>query len=203
MSDNGAREFPAVHQLGSLEVTLRLMQPADREAVLAMARELPAHDLLFMRRDITDEAVVDRWLAEITTGEVTTILAVNDERVLGYGTVHRSLVPWTDHIGELRVLVAESARGHGLGRLLTHEAFLLALTLGVEKMIAQMTVDQEGAIATFSNLGFRPEAILRDQVKDRNGTTHDLIMMGHEVRQFQARRQALGFQDAIAGAASD
>ena len=44
-------------------------------------------------------------------------------------------------------------RGKGLGRLLTQEAFAQALERGIEKMVAQMTVDQKGAIATFEGWG--------------------------------------------------
>lgn len=201
MSTSSSHTYPSVHQIGGQEITLDRMEPRHRDAVLAFARSLPAHDLLFMRRDITDEGIVDQWLSEIASGEVTTVLGLRGDEVLGYGTVHRSLVPWTDHIAELRVLVGEAMRGKGLGRLLTHEAFLMALDMGVQKMIAQMTVDQQGAVETFSTLGFRPEAILRDHVRDMHGNKHDLMVLGHEVREFEARRHAYGLSDALTGPA--
>jgi L-amino acid N-acyltransferase YncA len=78
------------------------------------------------------------------------------------------------------VLIAESMRHKGLGKLLTKEAFAVALAAGVEKMMAQMTVDQKGAIAAFEGLGFRPEALLRDQVRDREGKKHDLLVLSHD-----------------------
>jgi RimJ/RimL family protein N-acetyltransferase len=88
-------------------------------------------------------------------------------------------------------------RGKGLGRLLTQEAFALALELGIEKMVAQMTVDQKGAIAVFEGMGFRPEALLRDHVKDREGKKHDLLVLSHDVARFQSQMDAYGVSEAL------
>lgn len=186
MAGDGGDAYPKTHRAGSSEVTIRLMTADDRLPVLTFARSLPQHDLMFLRRDITQEDSLDAWVQEIEIGEAITVLAIDGDDVLGYATVHRSLIPWSTHVAELRVLVAERARGMGLGRVLTQEAFNLALTGGLEKMIAQMTLDQKGAISTFESLGFRPEALLRDHVKDRDGNRHDLLILSHEVQRFQA-----------------
>jgi L-amino acid N-acyltransferase YncA len=131
------------------------------------------------------------------SGEIVTILAEYKGDIVGYATIHRSLLRWTAHVAELRVMVAESMRGAGLGRVLTQEAFANALAGGIEKMVAQMTLDQKGAIATFEGLGFRPEALLRDQVKDRQGNKHDLLVLSHEVAKFEAQRAAYGVNQAF------
>jgi L-amino acid N-acyltransferase YncA len=199
MTVDTARNYPARFELGGQPVTLRLMTAADREAVLAFARKLPEHDLLFLRRDITGPEAVDDWIHEIASGEIVTVLAEAGGEVVGYATVHRSTLRWMAHVAELRVMVAESMRGKGLGRLLTQEAFANALALGIEKMVAQMTLDQKGAIATFEGLGFRPEALLRDHVKDREGKTHDLLVLSHDVARFEATRSAYGVAEALGG----
>ena len=147
------------------------MGAADRLRMLAFARSLPPHDLLFLRRDITDPAEVDAWMRDIATGEVSTILAVRDDEITGYASVARSPLSWMRHIAELRVLVGESMRGKGLGRVLTQEAFRVAVDMGVEKMVAQMTIDQQGAMSVFRRLGFQSEALPPGHVKDRDGKT--------------------------------
>lgn len=197
MTVETARTYPAQHRVGSREITLRLMSAGDKAGVLAFARKLPEHDLLFLRRDITQDPAVDDWLAEIDSGEITTVLALDGAEVVGYATIQRSPLRWTAHVAELRVLVAESMRGHGLGRILTQEAFANALALGIEKVVAQMTLDQKGAIATFEGLGFRPEALLRDQVKDRDGNKHDMLVLSHDVARFEAQRSAYGVTQAF------
>lgn len=197
MTVETARTYPALHRVGSRDITLRLMNAADKPGVLAFARKLPEHDLLFLRRDITEDPALDDWLAEIASGEITTVLALDGTEVVGYATIQRSPLRWTAHVAELRVLVAESMRGHGLGRILTQEAFANALALGIEKMVAQMTLDQKGAIATFEGLGFRPEALLRDQVKDRDGNKHDMLVLSHDVARFESQRSAYGVTQAF------
>ena len=197
MTVDTPRTYPAQHRVGNRDITLRLMNAADKPGVLAFARKLPEHDLLFLRRDITQDAAVDDWVEEIATGEITTVLALDGSAVVGYATIQRSQLRWTSHVAELRVLVAESMRGHGLGRVLTQEAFANALAIGIEKMVAQMTLDQKGAIATFEGLGFRPEALLRDQVKDRDGNKHDMLVLSHDVARFESQRSAYGVTQAF------
>ena len=199
MTHEGMRTYPETRTVGGEDVTLRYMAPADKPGMLAFARGIPEHDLLFLRRDITEETAIDEWLADIAGGFVTTLLAEAGGKVVGYATIHKNKLRWEAHVAELRIMIAEAMRGKGLGRILTQEAFAIALTQGIEKMVAQMTLDQKGAIATFEGIGFRPEALLRDHVKDRQGAKHDLLVLSHEVAQFEARHNAYGVSEAFGG----
>jgi len=191
------RTYPREARLDGGAVTLRYMTRADREAALAFARALPAHDILFLRRDITQPEAIDIWLNGIERGRITSVLAERDGALQGYATVDRGELSWSPHVAELRVLVSAAMRGKGLGRVLTQEAFAIALGLGIEKIIAQMTVDQKGAIAVFEGMGFKPEALLRDHVKDREGNKYDLLILAHEVAKFQSQMDAYGITKAL------
>ena len=195
------RTYPQEIQLGDGRVTLRHMTRADRDAALAFARSLPVHDLLFLRRDISRPEIIDLWLDGIRRERIVSLLAerADDGAVLGYSTVDRGELSWSPHVAELRVMVAPTMRQKRLGRLLTREAFMIALDLGVEKMVAQMTTDQEGAIAVFEGMGFHTEALLRDHVKDREGHKHDLLIMAHDVNAFLAQMEAYGVAEALEG----
>jgi L-amino acid N-acyltransferase YncA len=197
MKSETSRSYPREVDLNGRSVTLRYMTDADGPVALAFARALPAHDLLFLRRDITQPEAIQIWLNGIQRGRITSVLAECDGTVQGYATVDRGELSWSPHVAELRVLVSEAMRGKGLGRLLTQEAFAIALGLGIEKIVAHMTVDQKGAIAVFEGMGFRPEALLRDQVKDREGRKHDLLILAHEVAKFQAQMDAYGVTKAL------
>jgi RimJ/RimL family protein N-acetyltransferase len=72
------------------------------------------------------------------------------------------------------------------------EAFRLALSFGIEKITAQMTADQAGAIAVFETMGYRAEALLRDHVRDPEGKKHDIVILSHDVANFAARMVAYG-----------
>ena len=197
MSSALPRIYPRQLTVAGETVALRYMSPADRGAVLEFARGLPAHDLLFLRRDITRPESIDLWVRGIERDRIITLLAERDGSVLGYATIDRGDLDWSRHVAELRVLVSPAMRGKGLGRVLTREAFAIGLELGIEKMVAQMTVDQKGAVAVFEAMGFRPEALLRDHVKDRDGKKHDLLILSHEVAKFQAQREAYGVREAL------
>ena len=195
----GVRAYPVSRQIGGHKVTLRYMAEGDKEGMLSFARALPEHDLLFLRRDITQATAVDSWIRDINSGLISTVLATDDSKIVGYGTIHRNDLRWSSHVAELRVMVAEAMRGKGLGQVLTQEAFAIALASGIEKIVAQMTLDQKGAIATFEGIGFRPEALLRDQVKDRDGNRHDLLVLTHEVAKFESALNAYGVNEAFNG----
>ncbi len=62
----------------------------------------------------------------------------------------------------------------------------------MEKIVAQMTVDQQGAIALFEGLGFRAEALMRGQVKGRDGIKHDIVLLSHDVAEVQSKLDAYG-----------
>ena len=199
MSAAAPRTYPRKITVGGDTLTLRPMTAADAEVALAFARTLPTHDLLFLRRDITRPDSVAIWMQGIERGRITTILAESPGVVHGYATIDRGDLSWSPHVAEVRVMVSAAMRGKGLGRLLTQEGFAVAVGLGIEKIIAQMTVDQKGAIAVFEGMGFRPEALLRDHVKDREGRTHDLLILSHDVARFQAQMDAYGVTEALGG----
>jgi RimJ/RimL family protein N-acetyltransferase len=161
------RSYPRRVATEAGEIEFRLMSQADEAAVLDFARELPAHDLLFLPRDISEPKVLAAWIKEIERGAITSLLAVRTGRVVGCGTLVRDPLSWSPHVGEIRNVVATEVRGQGVGRALTQEIFALALGAGLEKLVVQMTVDQTGAIAIFEGLGFKAEALLRDHVRIR------------------------------------
>ncbi len=163
-------------------VEIRLMTASDRDAILAFSQALPQQDLLFLRVDLTQPDVVDNWIQNIETGHSTSIVVYDgDENLIGYATVHRNPAPWTRRVGELRVNVSSEYRTRGLGKNLTSEIFDVARSIGVKKLMANMTPDQHGAQAAFRRLGFVPEALLADYVEDRNGTCRDLVIMSYAI----------------------
>jgi RimJ/RimL family protein N-acetyltransferase len=170
----------------------RLMRPRDEAAVLAFARHLPPHDLLFLPRDITQPKVLSAWMNEIERGAMTSILAFQGDDVVGCATIVRDPLSWSPHVAELRVVVARAARGNGLGRTLSTDAGRLAIESGIEKLVAHMTPDQIGAVTVFETLGYRAEALLRDHVKDAAGVKHDLVILSLDVEVFRNRTAAYG-----------
>lgn len=186
------KNYPLQTKLKGKAYTLRPMTLDDGERLQRFARELPPHDLLFLRRDITKPEGIKRWMDAVERGAMYTILCEDGQGIVAYSSLHLTELDWSKHVADLRVATAERARGAGLGRLMTREAFNMALALGIEKVVARMTPDQQGARALFQELGFQPEALLKDEVKDRDGEYHDLLIMACNVDTFLAQRQAFG-----------
>ena len=197
MNDAPKIRLPRALDLDGVAVELRAMSGADEAAVLAFASAAPAHDLLFLARDITHPKVVKAWVRDIEAGTITTVLAWRGGAIVGCAAIIRDPLSWSGHVAEIRVVLLDGMRGKGLGRLLTEEAFATALAHGAEKITARMTLDQKGAIAVFEGLGFTLEAMLRDQVKDRDGRKHDLLILSHDVARMSAQHEAYGLGEAF------
>ncbi|MDP9993678.1 RimJ/RimL family protein N-acetyltransferase [Variovorax boronicumulans] len=197
VSDSFSRTYPRTVTSSEGHIVLRLMNADDAAAVLAFAQGLPAHDLLFLPRDITEPKVMNAWVRAIERGDIDSVLAMRGAAVLGCAAVIRDPHSWSSHVAELRLLAASELRGSGLGHRLAREACALAIERGAEKLVARMTVDQRSAIAVFQALGFRPEALLSKHVKDRQGVTHDLVVLSHDVAQFEAQMRAYGMTEAF------
>jgi L-amino acid N-acyltransferase YncA len=162
-------------------VSLRLMEAADKERVLSFAQSLPPDDLLFLRTDITEPALVDEWIGNLEKGATVTVLAEVDGKLAGYASLHLEQALWTRRVGEIRVQVGVPYRGVGLGRQLAAQIFRLGQARGLKKMAAMMTPDQAGARAAFEKIGFSVEALLQDWVVDRKGRPRDLLIMSHDL----------------------
>ena len=176
------RPYPRTITLeGGATLNMRLMTPGDTNRIVLFARSLPEDDLLFLPTDITKALVVMLWGQNIKAGLTVTVLAEKTNEIVGYASMHHNEVAWQRHLGELRVQVGPAYRSKGLGRALAAEIFAIAHEMGLRKIVAHMTPDQHGAIATVKRLGFQQEALLRDFVIDRVGRMRDLIVMTCEV----------------------
>lgn len=49
-------------------------------------------------------------------------------------------------------------------------------------------------MSLFESLGFRGEALLKDQVRDPSGACHDLAILSYDAARTAARHEAYGLQ---------
>jgi len=180
------------------EITLRPMVREDEEALLDFFRRLPPEDRLFLKDDVTDPNVIKAWAENLDYEKVIPILALFEDRIIGDATLHRTRHGWSTHVGEIRLVTDPEFRRQRLGRILAREIFFLALVLKLDKVVAEMMEDQEGAIRVFTALGFEKEAVLKNHVRDLEGKYHNLIIMSQDVIGFWRR-----IEDHIADAMSD
>jgi len=175
------RKYPWTTTVNGKRLTLRLMTAEDREALLAFTRSLPADDLLFLSIDLTRPEAVDQWVRNVESGAILAVMVESDGRMLGRGSLAHYDLMWTRHLGEMELVLSPELRGMGVGNILAEEIFSIAQRLKLQKVVARMAFEQRGAIKVFEKLGFHAEALLTDYVIDREGRTHDLIVMSFDV----------------------
>lgn len=165
---------------------------ADLDALMEFFARVPEGERTFFKEQL-DRETVQRWLAEDRGRRG---VAVEDGQVAGYVAVIR-LAGWSDHVGEVRLVVDPGHRGRGLGRALARWALAQALDCGLRKLYVEVVAEQEGAVAMFSALGFTAEGLLRDHVRDQAGDLRDLVLLAHPVDDQWAAMSAAGIDEAL------
>ncbi len=166
-------------------VLLRPMVPEDRDKLLEFFRGLDEKDILFLRSDVRDPAVIDHWVHNIDYQRVFPLLAEAGGRIVGDATLHMRKLGWKRHLGNVRVVVAKDYQGRGLGTLLINEIVGLAEEFGLEKLFAEIHLQAQSALIAFKHAGFVIKAVFEDMVKDQQGRSSDLVVM---VCDIQARQ---------------
>lgn len=176
---------------------IRRFEAKDQAAMLAFAGELPEHDLLFLGRDLRHPRVIAAWVKAIGEGFIDSLVAEDPAgKIVGTAALVRDPFGWSPHVGEVRLLVAPSRRGAGLGRDLLEGVYAIAMERGLAKLTAQMTPDQIGSVMLFESLGFRAEALLKDHVRNRAGEAHDLAILSLDVARVAAHHRTFGRDEA-------
>lgn len=151
---------------------IRQLESDDRDALLRFLARVPEGDRTFFKEDVYEPSVAESWLAPGPARAV----AVDGGEVVGWLSLVR-LHGWSDHVGEVRLIVDPEHRGRGIGRRLAQQAVLEAHRLGLTKVVVEVIAQQEETIAMFRSLGFDPEALLVDHVRDRRGELRDLMVL--------------------------
>ena len=177
-----------------MNLDVRTPEMGDLDALLAFFGSIPEGERTFFKEEILDRATVESWLAPDARGRRA--IAVADGRVAGYVAV-LPLLGWSDHVGEIRLVVSPEHRRHGVGRALARRAVLDALECGLQKLIVEVVAEQENAVGMFEALGFHAEGLLRDHVRDGDGEVHDLVLLAHAVQDQWEGMSVAGIADAL------
>jgi ribosomal protein S18 acetylase RimI-like enzyme len=166
------------------------------DALLRFFRALPEGDRTFIKEDVTDPATVQRWTSGEAPGHRWVVPADGGDAVVGYVAVI-PLAGWSDHVGEIRLVVAPDRRGSGLGRTLARHALVQAVEAGLSKVVVEVVADQTSVAALFTGLGFTGEAVLVDQIRDREGRLRDLMVLAHHVGGTWSAMDTIGVADEL------
>ena len=185
-----AREYPKeVKVKDGSTIVLKPFEKKDKDALFLFFQKLPEEDRLFLKDNVTDPAVVERWAVELNYDKVFPLLAWRGNEVVADATLHKNTGGWMKHVGTIRAVIARDFQRLGLGSILANELFLHALKCGLEKIVAEMMETQQGAKKVFEKLGFRQEAVFHGHVRDQIGVRHDLLILTKDLEEFWANIQ--------------
>ncbi len=165
-------------------LTLRPMTRDDREGLMEFFAGIPENERLYLRNDVINPELINKWIENIDYERVLPILAITDDnRIVGNGTLHREGNSWNRHVGNIRLTVLPEYRRKGLARILVGELYSNALATDLEKIVAEIVFLQEDVRLAFNQLGFRTEAVLKDHHLDPRGRKHDVIVISNDISQ--------------------
>jgi N-acetylglutamate synthase-like GNAT family acetyltransferase len=162
--------------------------PDDHDDVVAFFAGIPVGEHVFFKETISDPRVVQEWLTDSRGCWLVARLAGTLVGVAAVMPGHG----WSQHVGELRMIVSPAQRSQGIGAVLARRSLQAAVDLGLEKVTVEALAEQQGVIDLFRGLGFVPEALLADQVRDADGGVHDLILLSHPVQGAWGQLDAVG-----------
>lgn len=130
-----------------MTLTLRLLQPADADALVALLPDLGC--------SASPDQVVRRLARLREWPDQEAFVAETNGRIVGLCHVQGVRMLISDGYAEIQALVVSAARqGQGVGRRLVEHACTWAADRGYERVRLRSNVIREGAHAFYERLGF-------------------------------------------------
>ena len=145
-------------------------------AVPPFLARVPRGEYLFLKDDLGNPDVINAWFRN----GAQIFLAYLDEELAGLLAVIPGL-GWSHHVGDFRMVVDPAKRGRGVGATLARRGLVAAVLAGLEKVTVEVLAEQQAVTSLFRDLGFTPEALLADHVRDDLGQFHDLLVLSHAI----------------------
>jgi len=157
-------------------VLLRVLEPGDRDRLRAMFASVSDDDMKYMRDDVKDPAVIQKWIDELDYTRVVPLVAVVNDDIVGDLTLHYGQGPYR-HTAEVRVYLTRAYRERGLGTAMLTSLIDLANKLNLHLITAEIVTDRITDIRAFQVLGFRLQTALPGYFMMPDGSTRDVAVL--------------------------
>lgn len=175
-----------------LSIDLRPLSRLDGASFADFVNGVATGEQRFLKEDLTEpsKAFAQFW-SDATSRRM---VALEGDTILGLAGAFPG-IGWSSHVAEIRVLVSPAHRRRGVGRQLARAALRQALGLGCSHAYVEVVAEQDGLIAMFQDLGFEPEALLADFVRETSGALHDLMILTFRAADSLGRNQAYAIDE--------
>jgi GNAT superfamily N-acetyltransferase len=162
-------------------VLLRPMVKDDRKTLGDFFNRLTPSVLQYVRNDVTNPKVLDKWFNQLNYDRVFPLLAFKNDEIVANASLHRVSYGWRKHLATIRIVVDPDFHGKGLGTLMINELVDLSVEFGVEKLMVEFPLRAYHALTMFKKAGFSPRAVIEGLMKDRHGEDLDIVIMVMDV----------------------
>lgn len=160
-------EYPKTLKLqNGCECILRPMVMEDHDALYRYFISLPEKIRKYLRNDVTNRVLIEKWCREIDYNKVLPILALGNEKIVGSASLLREGSGSMSHIGEIRMTFDHEFYEKGIGSVLVDEISMLAKKAGYEKLIIKIVSSRVLLIKLFEEKNFTAVATLKNFVKN-------------------------------------
>ena len=161
-------------------ILLRPLTREDEQHLSEFFARIPEDERWFLRDNVADPAIMHEWIRNLDYDRIFPLVAVTqeDNTIIANVRLHRRPSECLRHIAHLRIMVDPAYRLQRLGTWMLLDTIRLAMSMGIEKLVADFISGmEEAAVKGAHKLDFFEQAILKDYVKDRQGRYRDLIIM--------------------------
>ncbi len=159
-------------------VSLRPLHQGDEGLLFEMFNRFSEGDRWFMEGNVTDSGWIENWVRNMDREKMMSIVAVLGDEIIACGTLKREHYEAENHIGKVRISVTPSFREKHLATWMLLDLINLAIEAGLETLVMPLVEDRDSPlIRSIEKLGFSKEAVLKNYIKDRAGSPHNLALM--------------------------
>jgi L-amino acid N-acyltransferase YncA len=160
------------------EVVLRPIEESDKSAVLAFYKGMPVEEQWFYKEDPADPDVVQKWIQAVRSGEVLSVLALHEERVIAHAALLARGHGCRGHIGEVRIRITPDYRGKRLGNWMLFDLIRRGMDLDLEILRVDFPVGVENdAVEALRKWDFHESALLQGYLRDQDGAPRDVRIL--------------------------
>ena len=170
--------FPKKFKLDETrEIIIRPLEKTDEDELLRFMGDLPPDERVYFRDDVTDPAVIHRWIHETLLTRVIPLIALHEDKIVANWSLHLTEKLWTRHLAHIRGIVAPDYRGSRIADKMVYQLLTIAGSMDIERVVVELVSQQKRLLTRFTNIGFQLEAVLKDWTKDHSGRYNDLLIL--------------------------
>ncbi|HMK35388.1 MAG TPA: GNAT family protein [Desulfomonilaceae bacterium] len=161
-------------------LVLRPLVKEDEQSLIEFFSRIPEEERWFLRDNMEDPEVVQQWVQNLDYEKILPLVAVKqaDNTIIANVRLHRRPAECLRHVAHLRIRVDPQYRHQRLGTWMLLDTIKLAMSVGIEKLIAEFVEGvEQPAMNAARKLDFVEQAVLKEYVKDRQGRYRSLIIM--------------------------